>query len=121
MPEYQMADPSAKIIAHREVRVAPSRVGVNPCYSHPSSAIPNPYPLYLRVRPCRGSTVTVGASCQFPAHAPQQGLASLDHLVGANENYIGDCDPEGFCGLEVHDQLEPRGALDGEVGRFGAT
>src|SRR5262249_54324913 len=45
----------------------------------------------------------------------------LDHLVGASENYFGNYDPEGFCGLQVHDQLELRGALDGEVSRFGAA
>src|SRR5262249_28097136 len=45
----------------------------------------------------------------------------LDHLVGAHKDCFGDGDPEGFRSLEVHDQLESRRALNGKVGRLGAT
>ena len=45
----------------------------------------------------------------------------LDHLVGAHKDCFGDGDPEGFRSLEVHDQLEPRWALDGEVGALRTT
>jgi Histidine kinase-, DNA gyrase B-, and HSP90-like ATPase len=46
---------------------------------------------------------------------------SFDHRVCTQQDCFGDGDPEGFGNLEVHDQLEPRWALDGEVGRLGAA
>src|ERR1700746_3008601 len=46
---------------------------------------------------------------------------SFDHLVGAHQDCFGDGDPESFRGFEVHDQLEPRWALDWQVGRLGAA
>src|SRR5436190_23787398 len=51
-------------------------------------------------------------------HGP---TALLDHLVGTYKNCFGNGDPQGLCGLEVHDHLEPRWALDGKVGRSGAA
>jgi hypothetical protein len=47
--------------------------------------------------------------------------ASFEHSVRAYEDCFGDADPEGFRGLEVHDQFEPRRALDGKVCRLGAA
>jgi len=45
----------------------------------------------------------------------------FNYCVGTHEDCFRDGDPEGFRGLEVHDQIEPRWALDGKVGRLGAA
>src|SRR5436190_9939242 len=47
--------------------------------------------------------------------------SSVNNLVGAQQNCFGDGHSKGFGGFEVHDQLEPRRALDGEVCRLGAA
>ncbi len=44
----------------------------------------------------------------------------LNHLVGARQHRWRDRQAEGLGGLEVDDQLELRGMLDGQVGGFGA-
>jgi hypothetical protein len=31
---------------------------------------------------------------------------SLDHLVGAQEDRLWDCQAERFCGLEIYDEIE---------------
>jgi hypothetical protein len=42
--------------------------------------------------------------------------ASLDHLVGTGEDRFMNCEPHGFGGGEVDDQLELRGPLDRQIG-----
>ena len=42
---------------------------------------------------------------------------SLDHLVGADEDGLREGEAQGLGGLEVEDQLEARGLLDGQVSR----
>src|SRR5439155_9046916 len=39
---------------------------------------------------------------------------------GAGEDRWGDGETEHLGGLEIDDQLEPRGLLDGQIGRLGA-
>jgi hypothetical protein len=53
---------------------------------------------------------------------PQLPLAPIpcDMLARATENLSRDGQAQGLRGLEVDDQLEPRGLLDGEVSRLGA-
>src|SRR5713101_1966184 len=43
----------------------------------------------------------------------------LDDLVGADQERLGNGQAEGFSGLEVDEQLELGGLLDGKVGRLG--
>ena len=67
-------------------------------------------------------TFRLGSPVPTADYALQQVLpASFEYYVGTHEDRFRDGDPEGFRGLEVHDQLEPRWALDGEVGRLGAA
>jgi hypothetical protein len=40
----------------------------------------------------------------------------FDHLVGAGEDQRREGEPERFRSLEVDDQLEPGGLLDGQIG-----
>src|SRR5215831_19416017 len=47
--------------------------------------------------------------------------ASFEHSVRTHEDCFGDANPEGFRGLEVHDQIEPRRAFDRKIGRLGAA
>ena len=47
--------------------------------------------------------------------------SSVNDLVGAQQDCFGDGHSEAFRDLEVHDQLEPRRALDGEVYRLNAA
>src|SRR5262249_45309974 len=42
-------------------------------------------------------------------------------LVSAYKDCFGNSDPEGLRGLEVHDHLEPRWTLDGQVGKSSAV
>ena len=51
-------------------------------------------------------------------HKPDGHL--LDHLVCPLKERRRDRQAEGFGGLEVDDQLELGGLLDGQVGRLGA-
>ena len=46
--------------------------------------------------------------------------ALLDHLVGPQQHRLRNRQPEGLRRLEVDDQLELGGLLDGEIGRLGA-
>jgi hypothetical protein len=41
---------------------------------------------------------------------------SLDHLIGAGEDRLGDRDAERLRGLQIDDQLEFSRPLDGQVG-----
>src|SRR5262249_27356602 len=43
---------------------------------------------------------------------------SLDHLVGRHEQCLGNCEAERLCCLQVDDQLELDGLLDGQISRF---
>jgi hypothetical protein len=45
---------------------------------------------------------------------------SLDDLVGPDQDRLGDREAERLSGLEVNDELELGGLLDGKVGGFGA-
>src|SRR5262245_43533535 len=45
----------------------------------------------------------------------------FDHLVGTYKDCFGKGNPEGLRGLEVHDHLEPRRALNRQVDRSGAA
>src|SRR6266581_1169071 len=45
---------------------------------------------------------------------------SFDHPVGAQEDGLRDRDAESLGGLEVDDQFELRGLLDGQVARLRA-
>ena len=46
--------------------------------------------------------------------------ASLDHVIRPLQERLRDLQPEGLGGLEVDDQLELCGLLDGQVGGLGA-
>src|SRR5262245_30276540 len=60
--------------------------------------------------------------CAQNGYAVRQLLPpSFEHCVRTHEDCFWDGDTEGFRGLYVHDQIEPRWALDGEVGRLGAA
>ena len=44
----------------------------------------------------------------------------LDHLVRLEEEHRGDREAKRLCGLEVDDELELHGLLDGQVRGLGA-
>src|SRR5258708_7266467 len=54
--------------------------------------------------------------CQSESHS-----ASVNDLVSAQQDCFEDSHSEGFRGLEVHDQLESRRALNGEFCRLDAA
>src|SRR5262249_15453127 len=54
------------------------------------------------------------------ARAPAADWALLDHLIRPGQQRRWDGQPERLRGLEVDDQFELRGLLDGEVAWFGA-
>src|SRR5713226_8963773 len=63
----------------------------------------------------------------FPSARRREASASLhshpclfDHLVGHDEDGLWDGEVECLRGLQVDDQMEPRGLLDGEVGGLGS-
>src|SRR5262249_26276206 len=51
----------------------------------------------------------------------RQRVSSFNHLVGTHEERFGDRNPEDFRGPEVDNHLKPRGALNGQISRFGAA
>src|SRR5262244_657557 len=53
-------------------------------------------------------------------HRGMLDVSLLDHLIGSGEERRRDCEPEGFGGLEVDDELEYGRLLDGEICRFRA-
>src|SRR5947209_2399258 len=63
----------------------------------------------------------MATSLHRQARRRTRGVGSFDHLVGAHQDCFGDGDAESFRSLEVHDQLEPRRALDGKVVRLGTA
>src|SRR4029077_9965590 len=65
---------------------------------------------------------TFERTCRDVCLVPIPDITSLfDHLVGAHQDCFGNGDAEGFRGLEIDDQLEPRRTLDREVGRLCAA
>jgi hypothetical protein len=48
-------------------------------------------------------------------------VASFDHLICAGEDRLRDRQAERLGGLEIDDQLEPRRALNRQVGRLGTS
>ena len=42
----------------------------------------------------------------------------FDHLIGTQEEGLGDCHPDCFCGLEIDHQLEFGWILDGQLARL---
>ena len=48
-------------------------------------------------------------------------LESLDDLVGASDDAVGDCDPERFCGLQVHLKFQAGGLFHWQVSRVRAS
>src|SRR5262245_41624002 len=52
--------------------------------------------------------------------ARSRGWASLNHLVSAHEDRLGDDDSERLSSLEVHHQLELARLLDRQIARLDA-
>jgi hypothetical protein len=46
--------------------------------------------------------------------------SSVDHIVGEGEQHRRHLNAERLGGLEVDDEVEFRGLLDGKIGRLGA-
>ena len=59
----------------------------------------------------RGRCLRLASDIGLPPQA-----ASLDHLVGAQQERIGDCKPDCFCGFEVDDQFELGRLLHRQIG-----
>jgi hypothetical protein len=70
-------------------------------------------------RRAKSATEQVEAKPLSPARQEEQ-HALLDHLVRPQEERLRDRQPERFRGLEVDDQFELRGLLDGKVSGLGA-
>src|SRR5438876_3241671 len=72
--------------------------------------------------PCaRCASAATGAARRPPVKGPgTSGDPSLDHLIRPLQERRRDRQAEGLGGLEVDDELELRGLLDGEVARLGA-
>src|SRR5213593_925117 len=63
------------------------------------------------------STARLGSS---EYAAPGGRRPSVNDLIRAQQERRGDREAKGFRGLEVDDQLELRGLIDGKISRFGA-
>src|SRR5215471_3743254 len=56
-----------------------------------------------------------------PSRCIRKLTSSPDDLIGLEEERRGDGQAQFLCGLQVDDQLEFRGPLNGQVGRRGAV
>jgi len=72
----------------------------------------------LNARRC--SAVHTRGKVMMRAPSSALGLISLDHLIRPQQQRRRDGEAEGLGRLEVDDQFELRGLLDGEVGGFRA-
>src|SRR5690349_8959960 len=66
----------------------------------------------------RAPQATKRSQCKVLQQTP---ASSFDHLAGASHHRYRQLEAECSRGFEVHDELEPRWAFDGEVGRLGTT
>ena len=72
--------------------------------------------------PTGGALATSGVARRPPPEYRRRlGGPLLDHLIRPLQERRRDREAEGLGGLEVDDQLELCGLLDGQVGRFGAV
>ena len=77
-----------------------------------------PHCALLNARRC--SAVHTRGKVMMRAPSSALGLISLDHLIRPQQQRRRDGEAEGLGRLEVDDQFELRGLLDGEVGGFRA-
>jgi hypothetical protein len=57
-------------------------------------------------------------SCQYQTHALQQTVTLFDHLICAGEYALWHREAERVGGLEIYHQLDLRGLLNWQIGRF---
>src|SRR6267142_1647930 len=67
------------------------------------------------------SVVMTASSSSRPARQGGRPSPSLDHSIGPQQHRRRDGKAERLRGLQVEDQLERRGLLDGEIRRLGAV
>src|SRR5262245_49726539 len=71
--------------------------------------------------PAEYGTVDVRRAIRASVMRTRGQRALLDHVVGPKEHRLRDRQAEGLGGLEVDDELELGGLLDGQVGGLGAS
>ena len=62
-----------------------------------------------------GCALARAALCHKATDAPQQKASLLDQLVGAQQERFGDREAERLSSLEIDEQLNFRGLLDGQI------
>jgi hypothetical protein len=60
-------------------------------------------------------------SARSDPNAPQEKTSLFDHLIGTQQQVGGNFMADGFCGLQIDDQLELGWLFDREIGRLCAA